>query len=216
MTSLLHDVELDWRWPSLTEVQREIARRHEALLRADRQGHSVESVEAALLAAAAELPGVLIRARAVDDQQHYGWQVVYPADEDESRALGAEIYPCDEFDEAGMFPGELTVDDFRAAGVTSVLTPVAFPDSMLRAIEQRGWIYDSADSLSTLVAGAWQLAADDLPAGFRTPEGPRRVQSIYLPVEIWAELHDRAKAEERTVSYLVQRAVTAAYELPVE
>ena len=41
------------------------------------------------------------------------------------------------------------------------------------------------------------------------------MQSIYLPVEIWADLHDRAKAEDRSVSYLVQRAVTAAYELPV-
>jgi len=201
----LHDVEIDWGWPQLSEDERVIARRHEALLQADRKGHTVETAEQALLAAAAELPGKLIRARAADDERMYGWQVVE-----------GDVYDCDEFDEAGMFPGELTADDFRAAGVTIVLTPVVFPDAMLHAIEQRGWIYDSADALSTLVAGAWQLAADELPAGFRTPDGPRHIRPVYLPVELWADLHDRAKVEERSVSYLVQRAVTAAYELPVE
>jgi hypothetical protein len=203
MASLLHDVEFDWGWPALNSDERAIVRRHEALLQADRKAHSVESAEASLLAAARELPGRLIRARAVDDDRQYGWQVVE-----------GDVYPCEDFDEAGMFPGPLTADDFKAAGVTIVLTPVVFPESMLRSIEQRGWHHDG--SLSSLVQGAWKLAADDLPAGFRTPAGPRRMQSIYLPVEIWAELHDRAKTEERSVSYLVQRAVTAAYELPVE
>ncbi len=203
MERLLHDVEIDWGWAQLNDEQRAIARRHEARLRADRRSHTVETAEAALLAAASELPGRLIRARAVDDEQQYCWQVVE-----------GDVYDGDEFDEAGMFPGELTAEDFRAAGVTLVMTPVVFPDSMLRSIEQRGWHYDG--SLSALVQGAWQIAADDLPAGFRTPEGPRRMQPIYLPVEVWEQLHDRAKAEERSVSYLVQRAVTAAYELPVE
>ena len=204
MASLLHDVEIDWCWPQLNERERAIARRHEARLRADRTSHTIESVETALAEAARELPGKLIRARAIDDDYQYGWQVVE-----------GEVYTCDDFDESGMFPGELTAEDFRAAGVTIVLTPVALPDSMLRAIEERGWIYDSADALSTLVAGAWQLAANDLPAGFRPPDGPRRMRPLYLPVEIWADLHERARAEERSVSYLVQRAVTAAYELPV-
>jgi hypothetical protein len=203
MASLLHDVEIDWGWPRLDDVERAVARRHEALLQADRKAHTVETAEAALRAAAAELPGRLIRARAVDDERTYCWQVVE-----------GDVYDGEEFDDAGMFPGELTGDDFRIAGVTIVLTPVVFPESMLRSIEQRGWHFDG--SLSTLVQGAWQIAADDVPAGFRTPAGPRRVQPIYLPVDVWAELHDRAKAEERTVSYLVQRAVTAAYELPVE
>lgn len=202
MGSLLHDVEIDWGWPQLNAEQRAVARRHEALLRADRTSHTLETAEAALLVAARELPGRLIRARAVDDERRYGWQVVE-----------GDLYACDEFDEAGMFPGELSADDFHAAGVTIVLTPVVFPDSMLRSIEQRGWHQDG--SLSALVHGAWQLAADDLPAGFRTPDGPRRMQSIYLPVDVWAQLHERAKAEQRSVSYLVQRAVTAAYELPV-
>ena len=204
MQSLLHDVEIDWGWPELSAEERAIVRRHEALLQADRKSHSVETAEAALLAAAADLPGRLIRARAVDDEHTYCWQVVE-----------GEVYTSDDFDEAGMFPEELTADDFRAVGVTIVLTPVVFPDSLLHAIEERGWIYDSADSLSTLVAGAWQLAADQLPPGFRMPDGPRRTRPLYLPIDVWADLHDRAKAEERSVSYLVQRAVTAAYELPV-
>jgi hypothetical protein len=202
MASLLHDVEIDWGWPQLSGEERAIVRRHEALLQADRKAHTVESAEAALFAAAQELPGTLIRARAVDDEHRYCWQVVE-----------GDVYPGEDFDEAGMFPGELTAEDFRAAGVTIVRTPVVFPDALLKSIEERGWHYDG--SLSTLVQGAWQLASDDLPAGFRTPDGPRRMQSIYLPVEIWADLHDRAKAEDRSVSYLVQRAVTAAYELPV-
>ncbi|HEY5945594.1 MAG TPA: hypothetical protein VIV40_08880 [Kofleriaceae bacterium] len=203
MASLLHDVEIDWGWHALNETERAVVRRHEALLQADRKAHTVDSAEAALLAAAGELPGRLIRARAIDDERTYCWQVVE-----------GDVYDGEEFDETGMFPGTLTAEDFRAAGVTIVLTPVVFPESMLRSIEQRGWHYDG--SLSTLVQGAWQIAADDLPAGFRTPDGPRRVQPIYLPVDVWADLHDRAKAEERSVSYLVQRAVTAAYELPVE
>jgi hypothetical protein len=203
MASLLHDVEIDWGWPQLDESERAVVRRHEALLQADRKAHTIDSAEAALSAAAAELPGRLIRARAVDDERTYCWQVVE-----------GDVYDGEDFDPAGMFPGALTAEDFRVAGVTIVLTPVVFPESMLRSIEERGWHYDG--SLSTLVQGAWQIAADDLPAGFRTPAGPRRVQSIYLPVDVWADLHDRAKAEERTVSYLVQRAVTAAYELPVE
>ena len=203
MPSYLHDVEIDWGWPQLNELQRAVVRRHEALLQADRKSHTVETAREALLAAAAELPGQSIRARAVDDDQDYCWQVVE-----------GDLYECDEFDENGMYPHELTAADFHAAGVTIVLTPLVFPESLLRAIEQRGWHQDG--SLSSLVTGAWQTAADDLPAGFRTPAGPRRMQSVYLPVDVWADLKDRAKVEERSISYLVQRAVTAAYELPVE
>lgn len=215
MSSLLHDVEIDWGWSQLSAAERAIVRRHEALLQADRTAHSVMTAEQALLAAARELPGRSIRARAIDDDRTYGWQVV-----------DGEIHESDDFDEAGMFPGELAAEDFRAAGVRIVMTPIVFPDSMLQAITQpvnpggsslgaqRSLQHDS--SLSSLVQSAWQIAADELPAGFRTPSGPRRVQAIFLPVEIWADLQARAKAEEHSVSYLVQRAVTAAYELPVE
>lgn len=216
MPSLLHDVEIDWGWSQLNESERAIVRRHEALLQADRKAHTIDTAEQALLAAARELPGRSIRARAVDDDRTYGWQVVE-----------GEVYDSDDFDEAGMFPGELAAEDFRAAGVRIVMTPIVFPDSMLRAISQPGGNpgrsslgaqrgYQQDGSLSSLVQAAWQMAADDLPAGFRTPPGPRRVQPIYLPVDIWADLQARAKAEEHSVSYLVQRAVTAAYELPVE
>lgn len=202
MASLLHDVELDWGWPHLDAAERAIARRHEALLAADRRAHTIDSAKAALLATAGELPGRTIRARAVDDERTYGWS-----------ASDGEVRDCDEFDEAGMFGGELTAADFHAAGVTIVSTPIVVPDSLMRSIQRRGWPRDA--SLSELVQGAWQRAADELPAGFHVPAGPRRVQSIYLPVDIWADLHERAKAEEHSVSYLVQRALTAAYQLPV-
>lgn len=202
MASLLHDVELDWGWPHLDAAERLIARRHEALLAADRRAHTIESAHAALLAAARELPGRTIRARAIDDERTYSWCVV-----------DGEIRDADDFDEAGMFAGELTAADFRAAGVTIVSTPIVVPDSLMRSIQERARQRDA--TLSELVQGAWRRAADELPPGFRVPAGPRRVQSIYLPVEIWADLHARAKAEEHSVSYLVQRALTAAYQLPV-
>jgi len=199
MPSFLHDVELDWGWPELTFEERALARKHEALLQADRKAHTVATAEQALAAAARDLPGRPLRMRAVDDSYAYCWQIVE-----------GEVYDGGEFDDDGMFPEELTAEDFRAAGVTVVHTPIAFPDSMLQTIQLKN------DSLSALVQDAWQTAADELPAGFRTPLGPRRMQSVYLPVEVWADIKDRARAEERSISYLVQRAVTAAYALPVE
>jgi len=203
MPSFLHDVEIDWGWPALSSEERIRVRTHEALLQADRKAHTVETAALALLAAAADLPGRWLRMRAIDDDGTYSWQIVE-----------GELYEGGEFDEAGMFPDELTADDFHAAGVTIVLTPLAFPESMLRTITER--TIQVQDSLSGLVQDAWEVAADELPAGFRTPLGPRRMQSIYLPVDVWAAIKDRAKAEERSMSYLVQRAVTAAYALPVE
>jgi hypothetical protein len=152
-----------------------------------------------LAGAARDLPGRLLRARAIDDDHTYYWQ-----------AIEGEIYDGHEFEEAGMFPEELTAEDFHAAGVTIVLTPVAIPDSILQEINERD------ATLSELVQDAWQAASDELPPGFRSPMGPRHVHSIYLPVEMWADLKDRAKLEERSISYLVQRAVTAAYALPVQ
>lgn len=210
---MLHDVEIDWGWPELTEEERAIARLHEARLVADKRAHTIDSAQYALLVAGSQLLGRSLRMRAIDDEVAYAWQIVYPESPRESGPLHArgELYEGGDFDEAGMFPGELTADDFRAAGVTLVLTPLSFPDSMLRSMNDK-----AEDSISSLVADAWQSAADELPAGFRTPLGPRRMQQVYLPVEIWADLKDRAKAEDRSMSYLVQRAVTAAYALPVE
>jgi hypothetical protein len=188
MGTFLHDVEIDWGWPFLSDEERAIVRRHEARLQSDRKSYTVETAMLVLAGAALDLPGRLLRARAIDDDHSYYWQIVE-----------GEIYEGHEFDEGGMFPEELTAEDFHAAGVTIVLTPVAIPDA----------------TLSELVQDAWQAASDELPAGFRTPPGPRHMHSIYLPVEMWADLKDRAKVEERTISYLVQRAVTAAYALPV-
>jgi hypothetical protein len=199
MPSLLHDVEFDWGWRMLSDDQRLIARKHEALLASDRKSHTVITAEQALEAAARDLPGHMLRMRAIDDHHTYFWQVVE-----------GEVYPGHEFDEAGMFPGELTAEDFHAAGVTIVMTPLAIPDSMISEISTR------ASTLSEAVQDAWRDAADEVPAGFRSPPGPRHMHPVYLPVDIWADLQDRAKTEERSVSYLVQRAVTAAYELPVE
>ena len=199
MPSFLHDVEIDWGWSKLTDDERLLARKHEALLQSDRKSHTMITAELALEAAARDVPDRLLRMRGADDHHVYYWQVVE-----------GDVYPGHEFDEAGMFPGELTAEDFHSAGVTIVMMPIAIPDSIAAEIKTR------ASTLSEAVQDAWRDAADEVPAGFRSPSGPRHVHSVYLPVDLWAELHDRAKTEERTVSYLVQRAVTAAYELPVE
>ncbi len=203
MPSFLHDVEIDWGWPMLTWDERQRVRRHEALLQADRKSHTVATAQEALRAAAAALPGQTIRMRAIDDERAYSWEIV-----------GGELREGGELDEAGMFPDELTAADFHTAGITIVLTPLAFPESMLRTIHAT--VAPRADSLSAVVQDAWNMASDELPAGFRTPAGPRRMQSVYLPVDTWAAIKDRARAEDRSMSYLVQRAVTAAYALPVE
>jgi hypothetical protein len=196
----LHDVEIDWGWGDLTERERLVVRTHEALLQANRTSHTIESAERALLAAAADLPGRSLRMRAVDDELLHHWQIVE-----------GELFEGGEFDDEGMFRDELTAEDFRAAGVTVVRTPLAFPESMLHTIRTK-----AASPLSIVVQDAWATAADELPAGFRTPTGPRRMHAIDLPVDIWAEIKERARSEERSMSYLVQRAVTAAYALPVE
>ena len=189
---MLHDVEVDWGWPSLGPDARAVVRRYEAKLKAERTAHTLESVEQVLEAAARALPGQLIRARAIDDERIYAWQVVE-----------GEVYPGDEFDETGMFPPEqLTADDFRAAGVERVLTPLAIPDAMLAAI---------GGDLAELVPLAWHVARV-LP-GYRTPNGPRRMHLVPLPVELWAAIKLRAYAERRTMSFVVQRALAAAFEL---
>lgn len=199
MPSFLHDVEIDWGWPKLSSEEQAIVRKHEALLQSDRKSHTAETAEQALAAAGRDLPGRLIRMRAIDDEGHYFWQVVE-----------GEVYPGHEFDDAGMFPEELTAEDFHAVGITIVRTPLALPDAMVEEMAAR------AATLSAVVQDAWRQAADALPAGFRMPLGPRHMHSVYLPVDVWADLKDRARSEERSVSYLVQRAVTAAYALPVE
>ncbi len=196
----LHDVEIDWGWHELGAHERLVVRIHEALLQASRTSHTIETAERALLAAASDLPGRSLRMRAVDDELLHHWQVVE-----------GELFEGGDFDEDGMFSDELTADDFRAAGVTTVRTPLAFPESMLDTIRTK-----AEPDLSLVVRDAWTSAADELPAGFRTPLGPRRMQSIDLPVDIWADIKERARTEERSMSYLVQRAMTAAYSLPVE
>ena len=196
---MLHDVEVDWGWGKLDAAARAIARRHEASLKADRTQLTLDSVERVLAAAARELPGIAIRARAVDDERVYTWQIV-----------DGDLYPGGEFDDTGMFPGELCADDFRAAGIDRVVTPIVCPDAIVHALEARG-----PAPLSMLVQSAWQVAADALPAGFRMPDGPRHMQAVSLPVELWAQIKQRASSEGRTMSYVVQRVLAAAYELAI-
>ena len=161
MPEFLHDVEIDWGWSKLSGEERLIVRKHEAMLRSDRKAHTVESAEHALAAIAEELPGRFVRMRAVDDEQVHYWQIV-----------DGDVLPGHEFDEAGMFPGELAAEDFHAAGVMMVMTPVAIPDSIMSELTRR------PSTLSETVQEALRDAADEMPAGFRIPAGPRHMHSI--------------------------------------
>lgn len=44
---MLHDVEIDWGWAELSDDERAVVRRHEAVLRADRKAHTVLTAEEA-------------------------------------------------------------------------------------------------------------------------------------------------------------------------
>ena len=132
----LHDVEIDWGWPELSGRERLVVRMHEAVRQANRTSHTIETAERALIAAAADLPGRSLRMRAVDDELLHHWQIVE-----------GELFEGGDFDEDGMFPGELTAADFRAAGVTFVRTPLAFPESMLETIRA---------APSTMSSGGWK------------------------------------------------------------
>jgi uncharacterized small protein (TIGR04563 family) len=202
MPEYLEQIEIDWGWPRLSEPERGVARRHEALLQADPTTHTLETLREALAAASAELRGRDVRARAADDGGEY--------------ALAARDGKCvevddDAFDPEGAFPDRLTPDDYRAAGVTKLYVTLFWTQGLLDAVAKEARRLDR--SLSWLVQKAWTLAKSaPAGAGVELPrDGARRRQSVYLPIDIYAELSDAAAREDSSMSMLVRRALCAAW-----
>src|SRR5262245_26966926 len=103
MPVYLHYCEIDWGWQALSESERVVVRRYEALVQANRE-HTLQSFSALLATASRELPDRLLRARASDAYGDY--------------TLVAHQGHCAEadassFDGAGVFPEVLTPDDFQ-------------------------------------------------------------------------------------------------------
>jgi uncharacterized small protein (TIGR04563 family) len=204
MPAYLQHFEIDWGWPRLSEAERAVVRRHEARAQADPGTHTLTTLKEALAASSRELQGREIRSHAEDEHGEYALVAR------EGRCSDADD---DSFNEEGKFPDLLTADDYRAAGVEKLYVGLYWPEGMLRAIQAQASRLDR--SLSWVVQKAWIVAkgstsppADDngLPR-----DGDRRKQSIYLPIEIYAELAEVAAREDRSMSFLVQRALTTSW-----
>lgn len=119
----------------------------------------------------------------------------------------------DSFDPEGKFPDLLTAGDFRAAGVEKLDVGLFWPGEMLRAIQEEAFRLDR--SLSWVVQKAWVLAKKPSAASGKDPGlpmgGARQRQSIYLPIEIYAELSEIAACEDRSMSFVIQRALSTAW-----
>jgi uncharacterized small protein (TIGR04563 family) len=204
MPTYLQHFEIDWGWPRLSEAERTVVRRHEARKQADAAAVTLTTLKEALAAASSELQGREIRARAEDE----GGQYAIVARE--GRCSEAEE---DRFDDEGKFPDGLTADDYRAAGVKKLCVGLFWPEGMLDAMKAQASRLDR--SLSWVVEKSWIVAQGSAPppAGGNAlaRDGDRRKQSIYLPIEIYAELADIAAREDRSMSFLVQRALTTAW-----
>ena len=198
MPEYLQHFEIDWGWPRLSEAERAVARRHEARAQADPGTHTLTTLKEALAAASRELRNREIRSHAEDEHGEYALVAR------EGRCSDADD---DSFDEAGKFPDLLTADDYHVAGVEKLY----WPEGMLRAIQAQASRLDR--SLSWVVQKAWIVAKG--PTSPATGDnglprdGDRRKQSIYLPIEIYAELAEAAK--DRSMSWLVQRALTTSW-----
>lgn len=204
MPAYVQHFEIDWGWPRLSEAERAVVRRHEARAQADPGTHTLATLKEALAAASRELPGREIRSRVEDENGEYALVAR------EGRCSDADD---DAFDEEGKFPDLLTADDYRAAGIDKVYVGLYWPEGMLRAIKAEASRLDR--SLSWVVQKAWVLARGKASAATGDSglprDGDRRKQSMYLPIGIYAEVAELAAREDRSMSFVVQRALTTAW-----
>lgn len=206
MPAYLLAFDIDWSWKELSASEQAIVRRHEALARADPTTHTLETLKQALAAASSDLPQRQIRAVAEDEHG--------------AHALEASHGQCTEskgaaFNPAGRFPGDLKPSDYIAAGVRQLRVALYWPEGSLTAMEEQAHRLDA--SLSWLVQRA--LIAAKAPgtapvaAGQFPRDGGRRKQGVYLPIEMYAELVETADREDRSMSSLVQAAMSSAWPL---
>jgi uncharacterized small protein (TIGR04563 family) len=204
LPSYLDTFETDWGWLALSEAERAVVRRHEARFQADPGTHTLATLMEALSEASRELPGREIRSRASDEGGEYALV------SRDGRCLESEE---GSFDEEGVFPESPTPDDYRAAGVGKVYVGLYWPENMLEAIKAQASRLDW--SLSALVQKAWAIAKSSsslaATSGDLPRDGARRKQSIDLPIDVYAEVAELATREDRSMSFVVQRALSAAW-----
>ena len=204
MPIYLEHFAIDWGWPRLTESERAVVRQHEARAMADPASHTRTTLAEALVKASRELPGRVIRAQAEEEDAAF---VIVARDgtcADEADAG---------FDPDGAFPEVLTAADYMAAGVDRIRVGLFWPGAMLDALFAQAKRLDH--SLSWVIEQAWMIA-EATPDGARDAsgpprDGPRVRQSVYLAVEVYAGLTETAVREDRSMSWVIQRAVARAW-----
>lgn len=205
MPDYVHYFKTDWGYAGLGEAEQRIARKYEALLRAE-PDVTAEWIAARLGEASKELPGRAIRAVGEDDSSE--WALI-------ARDGAVEDDPAEEpFDaDAADITMLLGADDYRAAGVERISTMLFLPEELLDQVSEKALELDTA--LSWVVQRCWQLAAGRLDEAARGKAYgmQRRRVSIYLTVAQWEEIKARAEREDRSMSSLVQRAVVVGLAL---
>lgn len=204
MPTYLHKFEIDWGWTWLSERERTIVRKHHARASSDPRSHTLQTLMEALADASRELGGRQIPARAEDVEGRYLLL-----------ASGGNCSQTDTdlFSDDGVFPEQLTVDDYRAAGVTTLAVGLYFPDELLALLTAEAARLDC--SLSRLIQTALKITGDRVQpssGGNGLPKGgQRRLQTVYLPVDLNEALGATAAREDRSKSWLVQQALAAAW-----
>lgn len=202
MSGYLHATEVDWGWPTLSPSERRVVRRFEARERATAGRHTLRTLSLALLEVSRELKGREIRAIARDDGGHHNLIV-----RDGRFRLGDGT----DFDPRGLFPGELTADDFRDAGVDRIQVEIFWPESAVEPLEQQAIRLDA--SVSAVLALGWKLAK----AAPADPEAPmlrddrHRRLSILLPIESYVEMVQESSRTGTSMSLVVQSALAKAW-----
>jgi len=205
MPEYLQFFEVDWSWPNLSEAERQVVRRFEALIQSDSGSVSLTWLMDVLADASLELPDREIHARAAEYYQRY--------------SLAARDGRCFEargiaFDPDGRCPEQPTADDFRAAEARNVNIGLYWPEKMLEAIKTQAHRLDA--SLSWIVQKAWIVARElessptatesELPS-----DGATRKQSMYLPVAMYAEISERAGRNDSSMSRVLHDVLRAAW-----
>lgn len=197
MPDYLQELAIDWGWRGLRDDEQAIARRWEARIQAQPADHTLQTAREWLADASRELPGRALRARAIDD-----------AGEHLLRAFDGRctVTAGGPFDPSGVFPGELTVDDYRAAGVDTLAVTLFLPEPLLAAVRARAAALDW--SHSRLVQEAWNRAP--APAAAVATDAPSARLTVYLPLDTYAAIEAAAATRDCSKSRVVRDCLAAA------
>jgi uncharacterized small protein (TIGR04563 family) len=225
MPEYLGRVWIDWGWPRLDEREQAVARRHEALLRADEHAITYDYLVDVLRQASQELPGRELRAR-FENSIHDDGDESAEDEQDDDRAPSpataglvardGRCAPSDgaAFAESGELPGSLTVDDYRSAGVERIAVTLFWREAALNGLLEQAQRLDR--SLSWTMQRAWILSKSAPATIYPTVraqlgEGGLRRQWLYLSLDMFAEVRAIADREERSMSKVVADALMRAW-----